>query len=148
MYAALEYMQAAYRTRHPRRRGMQAEFDHVALSARAPLQLAHFYVDVLHLTPKNVDEFAEGKANFPSVRLNDAAIIDFLQAPKEETVEPPGQFCMCLRKRDFDALVVRLATHGIEPEGPPQMLNGAKGSEWAMYTRDPEGNRVEFRCFP
>lgn len=148
MYAALECLHAAYRARHPRRRPMRAELDHVALSARAPLLLARFYVDVLQLEPKNVDEFAAGKVAFPSVRLNDATIIDFQQAPKGETVERPGHFCMCLRKRDFDALERRLQARGVEIERPEEMLSGARGDAWGLYIRDPEGNMVEFRWYP
>ncbi len=88
MYATLEYLSAIYRWQRRRsaRRQQQATFameatlDHVAFNVRDPMRLINFYTEVLQLAPEKVAEYQEGKAYFPSVRLNASTILDFIPA--------------------------------------------------------------------
>ena len=49
-----------------------------------------FYCDRLGLTGERVDEWRDGKAPFPSARVNATTVIDFVAAPRTgENAEPP-----------------------------------------------------------
>jgi hypothetical protein len=49
---------------------MQAKLDHVVLWVAEPLRSLEFYERVGGLIPVRADEFREGKAPFPSVRVS------------------------------------------------------------------------------
>jgi catechol 2,3-dioxygenase-like lactoylglutathione lyase family enzyme len=49
---------------------MQAKLDHVVLWVADPFRSLEFYERVVGLTPVRADEFREGKAPFPSVRVS------------------------------------------------------------------------------
>ena len=49
---------------------MQAKLDHVVLWVADPLRSLEFYENVVGLAPVRADEFREGKAPFPSVRVS------------------------------------------------------------------------------
>ena len=55
------------------------ELDHAVLWVKDAKQSLNFYVDVLGLTPVRAQEFADGKARFPSVRLNEGTIFDIME---------------------------------------------------------------------
>jgi catechol 2,3-dioxygenase-like lactoylglutathione lyase family enzyme len=57
---------------------MQAKLDHVVLWVADPLRSLEFYEQVVGLTPVRADEFREGKAPFPSVRVTNDSIIDLM----------------------------------------------------------------------
>src|SRR5262245_51286827 len=57
---------------------MQAKLDHVVLWVADPLRSLDFYEKVVGLTPVRADEFREGKAPFPSVRVSSDSIIDLM----------------------------------------------------------------------
>jgi glyoxylase I family protein len=57
---------------------MQAKLDHVVLWVADPNRSLEFYVKVVGLTPVRADEFREGKAPFPSVRVSSDSIIDLM----------------------------------------------------------------------
>src|SRR5688572_13419994 len=60
------------------RKSMQAKLDHVVLWVADPLRSLEFYEKVVGLTPVRADEFREGKAPFPSVRVSSDSIIDLM----------------------------------------------------------------------
>ena len=55
------------------------ELDHAVLWVNDAKQSLNFYVDVFSLTPVRAQEFADGKARFPSVRLNESTIFDIME---------------------------------------------------------------------
>jgi glyoxylase I family protein len=52
--------------------------DHVVLWVDSPKNSLGFFVDVVGLRPVRKQEFEEGTAHFPSVRLNDMTILDLM----------------------------------------------------------------------
>ncbi len=46
------------------------DIDHVVLWVESPKRALEFYVDVLGLAPVRAQDFKEGRASFPSVRVN------------------------------------------------------------------------------
>ena len=57
--------------------------DHAVLWVENAKRALEFYVDVLGLEPVRADDFAEGRARFPSVRVNETTIFDLME-PSEK----------------------------------------------------------------
>jgi lactoylglutathione lyase len=49
----------------------------------------------------------------------------------------------CIRVRDIDAVVARLAEQGIEPEKPPYHPGGREELGPICFVADPDGYRIE-----
>ena len=97
------------------------------------------------LAPVNVDEWRDGKAFFPSLRVNDDTIIDFI--PGLEQGAQRGHLdhiCFVVAPGELDA-VRNEPELTIVDEGP---RSGARGIGDSVYVRDPDGLLVEFRCYP
>ena len=60
------------RSIHRKLRGHVMNIDHIVLLVDNQQRSLAFFVDLLGMEPVRSDEFAEGKTNFPSVRLNEA----------------------------------------------------------------------------
>lgn len=129
----------------------RADLDHLALDCSgSSVALTNFYSSVLGFEPINVEEYKQGKAHFPSVRVNPTTIIDFFE--NKELEQTPGihhgnHFCFALPKPEFDALLIRLKEADVSTKGPPKLRSGARGHGWSVYIDDPEGNTIEFRYY-
>ena len=55
------------------------ELDHAVLWVESANRSLEFYVDVLGLTSVRAQDFEDGKARFPSVRLNEGTIFDLME---------------------------------------------------------------------
>lgn len=117
-------------------------FDHLVLNVSDVEASLVWYMLHLGLEPVRVDEWRRGEAPFPSLRINDSAIIDFLSS--ERSGENLNHFCLVVDDADLHALH---ASGVIETEGEPRRLYGARGIGWALYVLDPDGNRVELRHY-
>jgi catechol 2,3-dioxygenase-like lactoylglutathione lyase family enzyme len=53
--------------------------DHVVFNVADPQRSLEFYSDVLGLAPERDDEYRAGRVPFPSARINDQTIVDFLK---------------------------------------------------------------------
>ena len=133
---------------------MRAGMDHIVINALEVEVMVGFYVEVLGLAPERVDAYRQGEAPFPSVRLNEATIIDFFPKGMWEGSEITGprsenmnHFCLTVMRTDWEALRGRLASHGVEIEIGPVPRWGALGVGTSIYFRDPEGNLVEARTY-
>jgi catechol 2,3-dioxygenase-like lactoylglutathione lyase family enzyme len=138
---------------------MQAKLDHVVLWVADPLRSLSFCENVVGLTPVRADEFREGKAPFPSVRVSGDSIIDLMAkvaAPLiDHMVGVPGtagnlvnHVCIAMSRDDIEALRTRLADNGVTVL--PTMTNpfGARGlAPEAFYFRDPDDNVIEARFY-
>lgn len=130
---------------------LTGNLDHIALSVTKPaLEIATWYRDVIGFTPINFTEFQDGQSRFPSVRLNESTIIDFM--PASSSSQPTGlsltsHICINVTQAAFNDLLSRLRQNGVTYTDPPRKLSGAKGYGWAVYTRDPDGNALEFRYY-
>lgn len=133
---------------------LQADLDHIALDCKgSPLDLAAFYSDVFGFAPYRVDEFREGKAPFPSVRVSPVTIIDFFPMENGADRLPKGlaqsnHFCFAVSKQDYDALLCRFEENSVHIIEGPISRTGAKGDGMSVYVKDPDGNTIEFRYYP
>ena len=80
----------------------------------------------LGLTPERVDEWRDGKAPFPSARVNANTVIDFVAAPR--TGENANHVCLVIEPTDLDAL--RRAVTSTWSRVPPPV-----GARWATPRR-------------
>ena len=117
-------------------------FDHVVLICRDVEASLGFYGDVLGLETIAVDEWRDGKAFFPSVRISDATIIDLLAG------EPDGRnvdhFCITIEPTDLHELAKVEELDVVE--GPVER-GGARGTGWSIYVRDPDANLIELKQY-
>jgi len=136
------------------------DLDHVVLWVRDPNAALRFYVDVVGLTPVRAVEFEKGTAPFPSVRLNDATILDlmdralvpfvrdFTAGDEDSGGTALNHVCFSMSAAEYTALAARLSGRGIalKPAGAGSF--GARGGAVdAAYFRDPDGNVLEMRYY-
>ncbi|MEY2570494.1 MAG: hypothetical protein QOE63_844 [Acidimicrobiaceae bacterium] len=116
--------------------------DHVVLNCADVERSLAFYVDELGLEPSRVDEWRRGEAPFPSVRIDDATIIDlFASAP---TGQNTNHICMVVEPTDLQAL--KDSGRFTVVSGPDQRW-GAQGDGTSLYVLDPDGNTIELRHY-
>ena len=117
-------------------------FDHVVLHVADIERALSFYVDRLGLAPVRVEEWRRGEVFFPSARVSETAIIDFLALPR--TGENMNHLCLVVEATDFDAL--KQSGEFDVVDGPDRRF-GARGDGTSLYVRDPDGNVVELRYY-
>jgi catechol 2,3-dioxygenase-like lactoylglutathione lyase family enzyme len=128
--------------------------DHIVLNVPDIDRSLAFYMDVLGLEPERLDEFRRGEVRFPSVRISPGTVIDlFPMKPGETLGNGPGlpnlnHFTMVVEPAEFEGLQEHLAEHGVTIEEGPAPRWGARGRGQSVYFRDPDGNRIEVRCYP
>jgi catechol 2,3-dioxygenase-like lactoylglutathione lyase family enzyme len=116
--------------------------DHIVLNVSDVERSLAFYGGTLGLAPVRVEEWREGKAPFPSVRVDTHTIIDLLAAPR--TGQNTDHFCLVVRPTDFGAVVDSGRFDVADGPGP---RFGARGVGTSLYVRDPDGNGVELRYY-
>ena len=133
--------------------------DHVVLWVDSPKESLDFFVDVVGLDAVRAQEFENGTAAFPSVRLNDASILDLMaresaSAVREftggvaATVQPINHICLAMDAAEFSELTARLAAKGVELSSGVERSFGAQGrAEESIYFRDPDDNVIEIRYY-
>lgn len=131
------------------------ELDHIVLNVRNIDRSLAFYAQVLGLKEERLQEFKEGKAGFPSVRINEHTIIDLFplkgaeaqgKSP-EKTQGNLNHFCLVVEKEDFSGIVDYLRGHGVAIRQGPVSRWGARGRATSVYFLDPDGNEIEIRCY-
>ncbi|MFT7459180.1 MAG: catechol 2,3-dioxygenase-like lactoylglutathione lyase family enzyme [Planctomycetota bacterium] len=132
--------------------------DHVVLWVDNPKVSLEFYCDVLGMTPLRVKEYIEGKAPFPSVRLNDESIFDLMDrkmvSPNKKMTggdaggHPINHVCLCLDPAGYSSMKTRLNNLGVTLSPGPESSFGAQGlTPHSVYFPDPDGNIIEIRCY-
>jgi catechol 2,3-dioxygenase-like lactoylglutathione lyase family enzyme len=96
------------------------------------------------LTPVRLDEWRAGEAPFPSLRVDEATIIDLVPGEVGEDRGHLDHVCFVVTEPDLAALVVDPELEIVD-EGE---RFGARGPGQSIYVRDPDGLMVEFRCYP
>lgn len=118
-----------------------------------------FYTRVLGLAPVRFDEYDDGAAPFPSVRVCGDSIIDLMPADGASGTEAMtrvegsaghrvNHVCLAMTKDEYHALDRRLQAEGIDTGARLNHSFGAQG--WApqgYYFPDPDGNVVEARYY-
>ena len=117
-------------------------FDHLVLACADVETTLAWYGDLLGLEPVRVDEWRRGEVPFPSMRVSDATIIDFIAGqPSEGRLD---HFCVVVEPVDLAALA---ASGEFEVVDGPGRRFGARGDGTSLYVRDPDGTVVELRHY-
>lgn len=131
--------------------------DHVVLWVADPLRSVEWYMQTLGVEGVRVEEFRAGKAMFPSVRIADDAILDFLPtraAPALNAMAPGSaghpinHVCLAMSQGEYDALAARLAAAGVRTV-PLENNFGARGvAPHTFFFADLDHNVIEARWYP
>lgn len=137
------------------------DIDHVVLWVEDPRRSIDFYTKVLGLGGVRIEEFLQGAAPFPSVRISDGSILDLMPAiaapfaahftgEKIPTAagKPLNHVCLAMTRAELDALALRLAEARVATHRVGETSFGARGSSkhW-FYFQDPDGNVIEARHY-
>ena len=124
------------------------DFDHIVLAVADVERSLQWYRDVIGLAPVRVDEWRAGKAPFPSVRVNEATIIDLVTATGPLAgAGNVDHFCLVCDVGATSELVDWAEGAGLRIIEGPDSRFGARGVATSIYVKDPDGNTVEFRHY-
>ena len=113
--------------------------DHVVLWVDDPKVSRDFYVDLLGFVAVRSLEYEEGNVGFPSVRVNEATILDLMNKTSASAVEkftggggesaghPINHICLSMDATEYSALAARLNAQGIELTSGGEQAFGAQG---------------------
>ncbi len=118
-------------------------FDHVVLRCADIERTLGWYTNRLGLAPVRVDEWRQGDAPFPSVRVSDDTIIDLIEGPAADDGRL-GHLCLVVEPLDLEALA---ASGDVDVVEGPARRSGARGDGTSLYVRDPDGLVVELRYY-
>jgi catechol 2,3-dioxygenase-like lactoylglutathione lyase family enzyme len=125
-----------------------AGFDHVVVNTKDVETAVTFYRDVLGMEILRLDEFRQGKVGFVSARVSPEIIIDLRPVSAEEKVTPNmDHYCLVLGPTDMKQLHAELQAKGIRVEEAVRPAWGAQGYGQQFKLWDPEGNKIELRCY-
>ena len=117
--------------------------DHVVVNVSDPERAVAWYCERLGLQPDRLEEWRRGEVFFPSARINEHTILDFLAT--DRTGENFNHVCLVIEPVDLDALK---ASGEFDVVSGPDVVYGARGTGVSLYVRDPDGNTVELRTYP
>ncbi len=122
--------------------------DHLVVNTRDVEGSISFYRDVLGMEILRLDEFREGKVGFVSARVSQEIIIDIRPTKSEDAVTPNmDHFCLVLGPTDMNKLYEELKAKGIHMDGDVHPAWGALGMGQQFKIWDPEGIKIELRCY-
>ncbi len=103
------------------------DLDHAVLWVESARDALEFYVDVLGLEPVRAEEFAEGKARFPSVRVNATTVFELMEPSallplvqeftgggKGIGGAPINHLCLSMSAAEYDSVSARIVARGIK----------------------------------
>ena len=123
-------------------------FDHMVVNAENVDTLVEFYRDILGMEILRLDEFRQGKVGFVSDRVSPQTIIDIRPSSSMEKVTPNvDHFCLIVAPNDMEVLRADLKSRGIQVEEEVRPAWGAQGYGQQFKLLDPEGNKIELRCY-
>ncbi len=123
--------------------------DHIVLNVADVERSLAFYEGVLGLPAERVEAWRRGELRFPSVRVNEATIVDLVHAPAESGRRQLNlaHFCLVTDAEDLDAVARELSSQGVNIEVGPATRSGARGNALSIYFRDPDANLIELRTY-
>jgi len=135
--------------------------DHAVLWVENANRALDFYVNVLGLEPVRADEFAAGKARFPSVRVNEGTVFDIMERNELLTLvrnftggqedvggAPINHLCLSMSESEYETVLERLVARGIELTSGGEDVFGAQGQAVrSTYFNDFDGNVLEVRFY-
>lgn len=118
-------------------------FDHLVLVVSDVERTLDWYTEHAGLSLVRIDEWRQGEAPFPSLRVNESTIIDVIPGRSEEASERGhlDHICFVVSEADRAALAAGLE---VVDQGTRY---GARGLGESIYVRDPDGLMVEFRSY-
>ena len=137
------------------------ELDHAVLWVESARRALDFYVNVLGLEPVRAEDFVEGRARFPSVRVNETTIFDLMERGELLSLvqeftgggngvggAPINHLCLSMSASEFDSVSARLEAKGVELKPGGEDVFGAQGQAVrSIYFNDPDGNVLEIRYY-
>lgn len=127
----------------------RVELDHVPLEVSDPTAAARFFASVLGMPPVRLNEFRDGRAPFPSVRVGDGTLIDLF--PRRfwsgDTSQNPNHLCFSLSPRALERLRRTLSERDIVISKTNPHNFGARGFGRSVYFEGPEGVQLEARTY-
>ena len=137
------------------------ELDHAVLWVESSKRALEFYVDVLGLTPVRAQDFEEGRARFPSVRVNEVTIFDLMERSELLSLvqkftgggddiggTPINHLCLSMSNSEYASVLARLVEHGVKLKPGGEDVFGAQGQAVrSVYFNDPDGNVLEIRYY-
>jgi catechol 2,3-dioxygenase-like lactoylglutathione lyase family enzyme len=122
--------------------------DHVVVNTQDFERAIHFYRDVLGLELLRLEEFRAGNVGFVSARISSETIIDIRPTAAGERVTPNmDHYCLVLGPTDMLQLHAELQGQGIRVEDTVRPAWGAQGYGQQFKLWDPDGNKIELRCY-
>jgi catechol 2,3-dioxygenase-like lactoylglutathione lyase family enzyme len=122
--------------------------DHIVLNVHDVERSLAFYQSCLGLSAERVDDWRRGAVSFPSVRINDATLIDLVGvAAAPGPAANLAHFCLVTEDSDLTDVVEQLRIAGVVVEAGPAIRSGARGDAVSIYFRDPDQNQIEVRTY-
>jgi catechol 2,3-dioxygenase-like lactoylglutathione lyase family enzyme len=123
--------------------------DHIVLNVADVERSLDFYQRHLGLPAERVEGWRKGELPFPSLRVNEATIIDLVAAAPERAGgrENLAHFCLVTDATDLEAVKRELEAADVAVERGPVLRSGARGQALSIYFRDPDQNLVELRTY-
>ena len=122
--------------------------DHLVLNTKDVEMMVTFYRDILGMEILRLDEFREGKVGFVSAQVSPETIIDIRPISAEEAVTPNvDHYCLVLGPTNMQELHAALQAKGVRVEADVRPAWGAQGYGEQFNLWDPEGNKIELRCY-
>jgi catechol 2,3-dioxygenase-like lactoylglutathione lyase family enzyme len=117
--------------------------DHIVLRCADVDTTLAWYTDLLGLQPVRVDQWREGSAPFPSLRVDATTIIDLIGG-NDGSPGALDHICLVVEPTDLAALA---ASGRFQVLDGPGTRYGARGDGTSLYVRDPDGLTVELRHY-
>jgi catechol 2,3-dioxygenase-like lactoylglutathione lyase family enzyme len=135
--------------------------DHAVIWVENAERSLDFYVNSLGFDPVREEEFSEGKAHFPSVRINKNTIFDIMEPDKLLPLvqkftgggegiggHPINHICLSMSHQQYDSIIDRLEARGVKLTPGGEDVFGAQGQAVrSTYFNDPDGNVLEIRFY-
>ena len=118
--------------------------DHLVLVVGDVERSLAWYGEHAGLEALNVDAWRQGQAFFPSLRITEDTIIDFLQGDPSAGRGHLDHLCFVVSEDDLASIANDPALEVVD-RGE---RSGARGLGTSVYVHDPDGLLVEFRCYP
>lgn len=116
--------------------------DHIVLVSPDPERLVAWYAEHLGTPVLRLEEWRRDEVPFVSLRVCPTFLIDVMQG--ERTGTNVDHLALTVTGVDLDELA---ASGRVEVEMGPADLYGAQGTGRGLYTKDPDGNRLELRTY-
>jgi catechol 2,3-dioxygenase-like lactoylglutathione lyase family enzyme len=122
--------------------------DHLVVNTQDLERALHFYHQVLGLELLRLEEFRAGKVGFVSARVSPETIIDIRPIAAGERVTPNmDHYCLVLGPTDMHQLRAEIQALGVQVEDTVRPAWGAQGYGQQFKLYDPDGNKIELRCY-